>query len=64
MPNINEMEPHSGRFIGEDVKAYNIVDMLSLVPVSRGTVGNFKWEQLFKKISGENYDENKYYRGT
>ncbi|HAG04778.1 MAG TPA: hypothetical protein DCG28_04980 [Lachnospiraceae bacterium] len=45
MPNINEMEPHSGRFIGEDGKAYNIVDMLSPVPVSRGTAGNFQWEQ-------------------
>lgn len=45
MPNINEMEPHSGRFIGEDGKAYNIVDMLSPVPVSRGTAGNFQWEK-------------------
>jgi len=45
MPNINEMEPHSGRFIGEDGKLYNIVDMLSPVPVSRGTAGNFVWEK-------------------
>ena len=45
MPNINEMGPHSGRFIGEDGKAYNIVDMLSHMPVSRGTAGNFQWEK-------------------
>lgn len=45
MPNINEMEPHTGRFIGEDGKLYNIVDMLSPVPVSRGTAGNFQWEK-------------------
>ena len=46
MPNINEMEPHSGRFIGEDGKAYNIVDILSTEPVSRRTVGNLRRESL------------------
>lgn len=57
MPNINEMEPHSGRFIGEDGKAYNIVDMLSPVPVSRGTTGNFAWEKkgTVLTISGTGY---------
>ena len=57
MPNINEMEPHSGRFIGEDGKAYNIVDMLSPVPVSRGTAGNFRWEKkgTTLTISGTGY---------